>query len=579
MNVNVSTDAGVVESIVLEGLGTEQYTPIIENEFLSPLGEQPSTFSIDVDTASYANVRRFLKHNQWPPAAAVRTEELVNYFHYDYPQPEDGRPFAVNLEVGPCPWNSDHRLIRIGLKGKEIDKSQRPPSNLVFLLDVSGSMRDSNKLPLVKTAMELLTSEMTEDDRIAIVAYAGKAGLKLDSTSGQDKTRIIDAIHALSAGGSTNGEAGIKLAYEKAVEHFINDGTNRVILCTDGDFNVGTSDNSELVKLIQKQAKSKVFLSVFGFGMGNIKDGKLEQIADKGNGQYGYIDNVGEARKLFVEELVGTLYTIAKDVRIQVEFNPQQVGAYRLIGYENRMMAAADFNDDTKDAGEIGAGHTVTALYEIVPADKLPAIKTVTNLKYQKQVLTAADDPVTKELLTLKLRYKQPDADKSVKIEYTLTDDKPRTKMPSVDFEWAAAVSGFSLILRNSNYRGLADFALVRELALGSKGDDPSGRRREFLDLVYTAHAMRARQLGQPIPPADSLPEDKAQEMATVKGKYRNLLKKIAVPADTSNYGNFTEYGYWAGTAWAGHEKLPKGHWVYVAPHWYIWGEQVKSKK
>lgn len=555
----------------------EQYLPIIENEFLTPVNDPLSTFSIDVDTASYSNVRRFLKQNQWPPANAVRIEEMVNYFHYDYPEPTDGRPFSVNLEVGPCPWNSDHRLVRVGLKGKDIDKSQRPPSNLVFLLDVSGSMRDANKLPLVKTAMEMLVGEMTEDDRIAIVTYAGKAGLKLESTSGQEKTRIIDAIHSLSAGGSTNGEAGIKLAYEQAVRHFIDDGANCVILCTDGDFNVGNSGNKELVELIQDKAKSKVFLSVFGFGMGNLKDGKLEQIADKGNGQYGYIDDEKEAHKVFVEELVGTLYTIAKDVKIQVEFNPQQVGGYRLIGYENRMLAAADFNDDTKDAGEIGAGHTVTALYEIVPFDKLPAANSVDDLKYQKPVKPNDDDKVTKELLTLKLRYKQPDADESVEIDFVLTDDKPRTEMPSVDFEWAVSVSGFGLLLRNSQYRGQADFDLIRELALGSRGDDESGRRREFLDLVYTARAMQARALGKPIPPRESLPEDKARELAAVEGKYSDLLKKIEVQTDAETYGAFAEYGYWAGNSWGGHENLPKGHWVYVAPHWYIWGEASEA--
>ncbi|MBT6156979.1 MAG: VWA domain-containing protein [Planctomycetaceae bacterium] len=561
------------ESLEELKVANEQYIPIIENEFLTPVNDPLSTFSIDVDTASYSNVRRFLKQNQWPPANAVRIEEMVNYFHYEYPEPVDGRPFSVNLEAGPCPWNSDHRLVRVGLKGKEIDKSQRPPSNLVFLLDVSGSMRDANKLPLVKTAMEMLVGEMTEDDRIAIVTYAGKAGLQLESTSGQDKTRIIDSIHALRAGGSTNGEAGIKLAYEQAVGHFIDDGANRVILCTDGDFNVGTSENKDLITLIQDKAKSKVFLSVFGFGMGNLKDGKLEQIADKGNGQYGYIDDEKEAQKVFVEEMAGTLYTIAKDVKIQVEFNPQQVGGYRLIGYENRMLAAPDFNDDTKDAGEIGAGHTVTALYEIVPFDKLPAPNSVDKLKYQKPVKPVDGDKVAKELLTLKLRYKQPDAEESVKIDFTLTDNKPRTEMPSVDFEWAVSCAGFGLLLRNSQYRGEADFDLVRELALGSRGDDESGRRREFLDLVYTARAMQARALGKPIPPRESLPEDKARELAAVKGKYSELLKKIEVQTDAETYGAFADFGYWAGNAWAGHENLPKGHWVYVAPHWYIWGE------
>ena len=293
------------------------------------------------------------------------------------------------MEVGPCGWNSNHRLLRIGLKGKEIDKSKRPPSNLVFLLDVSDSMRDTNKLPLVKAGMEILAGQMTEDDRVAIVTYASGAELALDSTSGQNQDRIIAAIRALRAGGSTNGEAGIMLAYQKALEHFIDDGANRVILCTDGDFNVGTSDDNDLVKLIQNQAKSKVFLSVFSFGMGNLTDAKLEKLADKGNGQYAYVDHLAEARRVFVEEMTGMLYTIAKDVKIQIEFNPSQVGAYRLIGYENRVLAAPDFADDTKDAGEIGAGHTVTALYEIIPADKLPRPQLTETLKYQKSDVKA----------------------------------------------------------------------------------------------------------------------------------------------------------------------------------------------
>jgi Ca-activated chloride channel family protein len=481
---------------------TESYAPIIENEFLSPLKSPLSTFGIDVDTAAYSNVRRFLNQGRLPPRNAVRIEELVNYFHYDEPQPAGDDPFSVSLEAADCPWNPGHRLVRVGLKGKEIDRSQRPHSNLVFLIDVSGSMQDANKLPLVQTALEMLVQQMTENDRIAIVTYAGEAALKLDSTNGHNKQTIRKAIRSLHADGSTNGEAGIKLAY--AYEHRIADGANRVILCTDGDFNVGVSDDDQLMQMAHKYAnQSGVFLSIFGFGMGNLKDDKLEKLANKGNGHYGYVDNKDEAHKVFVEEMTGTLYTIAKDLKLQLEFNPYQVGAYRLISYENRLLAAEDFDDDRKDAGDVGAGHSLTALFEIIPLDKL---RQPVELKYQKVSRLRFDatdaakkqaDP-NRELLTLFLRYKQPDGKKSVKREYPLSDtpNDSASDTPSENLQWSAAVAAFGMVIRDSQYWGHANYDLISELALSAKGEDESGRRKEFLELIkkaQTIHKQLAR--------------------------------------------------------------------------------------
>ena len=452
--LNESLKKGIRPALVPSSQASgESYAPIIENEFIQPRGTSAlSTFSVDVDTAAYANVRRFLNHNQLPPKNAVRIEELVNYFDYGYKQPADGEPFSVHLEVAECPWNSDNRLVQIGLQGREILKSKRPPVNLVFLVDVSGSMRNSNKLPLVKSALEVLAREMTEDDRLAIVTYAGQAGLHLASTAGNDQSTILSHIRSLSAGGSTNGEAGIRIAYETAIAHFQEGGMNRVVLCTDGDFNVGVSSDNELVKLITEKARSGVFLSIFGFGMGNLKDSKLEGLADKGNGHYGYIDSMREADKVFGEELTGTLFTIAKDVKIQVEFNPSRVAQYRLIGYENRKLKARDFANDKKDAGEIGAGHRVTALYEVVPG----SVSALSNsLKYQAknaQPVPGADSP---ELLTVSLRYKQPDGVKSKLMERPLMDtDGTQESEPSAGFRWAAAVTSFGLVLRDSKFKG-----------------------------------------------------------------------------------------------------------------------------
>jgi len=472
---------------------SEDYEGIIENPFLSPFDQPLSTFSIDVDTASYSNVRRFLQHNHWPPRDAVRIEELVNYFDYNDPPPGTNVPFSAKLEVAPCPWNVENRLVRIGLKGKEITREERPPCNLVFLIDVSGSMSPENKLPLVKRSLLMLAEELREGDQIAIVTYAGSSGLLLDSTSGEQQETIRNAINSLNAAGSTNGASGIQLAYETAVRHFIDKGTNRVILCTDGDFNVGITSDEALVELIQEKARTGVFLSVFGFGMGNLKDAKLEKLADKGNGQYGYIDSLREAQKVFVEGLSGTLITIAKDVKIQIEFNPARVGAYRLIGYENRKLADRDFDDDTKDAGEIGAGHSVTALYEIQPPEKAAAVRERAGLKYQARAETEVKDEHSRELLTLKLRYKQPDGNESALLEFPAVEPTEGSR-PSPDFQWAAAVAGFGMVLRDSPFRGQASLNLVEELAQGAKGEDKFGRRGEFLELVRKAKQLRGEQ-------------------------------------------------------------------------------------
>ncbi len=495
-----------------ERTNSEVYDTIAENKFLTPTDAPLSTFSIDVDSASYSNVRRFLTQGQLPPAEAVRIEEMVNYFTYDYPRPKEGEPFSVTADAAPCPWQRGHYLARIALQARTIDKSKRPPTNLVFLLDVSGSMQAANKLPLVKQAMTMLAEELNERDRIAIVTYAGDAGVKLASTPGSDQVRIMQSIEALQAGGSTNGAAGINLAYEEALRHFNGEGENRVILCTDGDFNVGVSSDDQLVQLIQHQAKSKVFLSIFGFGMGNLKDAKLEKLADKGNGHYGYIDDLKEARRVFNEELTGTLYTVAKDVKIQLEFNPLTVGAYRLIGYENRALAARDFNDDTKDAGEIGAGHTVTALYEIVPRGLWPKAQVVDPLKYgnASKEPAPADEPVkanipaesADDLFTVKLRYKQPTADTSVKtVDYVVDDIAGKKIVPSPDFLWAASVASFGMHLKHSQFKGQWTLEDLYETAQGAKGIDVNGRRRDFLDLVQAAKRLSPPPVTEPRTP------------------------------------------------------------------------------
>ncbi len=479
---------------------TARYPRYVENAFESVRNAPLSTFSVDVDNASYANVRRFLNQNQMPPHDAVRIEEMVNYFTYSYPQPRGDVPFSVNMEVAGCPWNKEHRLVRVGLKGKEIAQDKRPPSNFVFLIDVSGSMSPSERLPLIKQALRMLVKRMTENDRIAMVVYASSSGVVLGSTSCVNKEKILEAIDRLEAGGSTNGGEGIQKAYALAEEHFIKGGVNRVILATDGDFNVGITDQGELVNLIQKKAKSGVFLSALGVGTDNYKDALLQKLADKGNGNYYYLDSLEEAQKVLIQQMNGTLVTIAKDVKIQIEFNPAQVQSYRLIGYEKRILEAEDFNNDKKDAGEIGAGHTVTALYEIVPVgvdEDDTNHRAVDDLKYQpnrsKEIARPTprrgDWPVAtdKDLLTLKLRYKKPDGDKSKLLEFPLIDDGKKFNNASSDFRFATAVAGFGMLLKHSEYRGNFSYDQALEIASAAKGDDKEGYRAEFITLVKKA--------------------------------------------------------------------------------------------
>jgi len=468
---------------------TEAYDRIVENAFLRVADHPLSTFAVDVDTASYANVRRFLNNGQLPPKGAVRIEELINYFRYDYAPPTGGEPFATHVAIAACPWNAAHRLVRIGLKGREIRNDSRPSSNLVFLLDVSGSMGMPNKLPLVRKAMRMLTEQLGENDRVAIVVYAAASGLVLPSTPCDRKEAIVAALDRLRAGGSTNGGAGIQLAYRVAAENLIPGGTNRVILCTDGDFNIGVTNQSELVRLIETNAKSGVFLSVLGFGMSNYKGSTLEKLADKGNGNYAYIDDFAEARKVLVEELTGTLVTIAKDVKVQVEFNPAKVAAYRLIGYENRLLRKEDFNDDTKDAGEIGAGHTVTALYETVPAGGKLDAPAVDPLKYRKAgpLTAAARGP---EMLTVKLRYKEPDGRRSKLLTFPVRDDGRNIAKAPADLRFAAAVASFGMLLRGSQHKGNYTMDGVVELAASSLGRDESPYRAEFVALARKAKKL-----------------------------------------------------------------------------------------
>ncbi len=469
---------------------TESYDSIAENSFLSARLNPLSTFSIDVDTASYTIVRRFLQRGKLPPAGAVRIEELVNYFPYQYSKAAGDRPFSVGVEIAACPWNADHRLARVALKGREISAEHRPDCNLVFLLDVSGSMDAPNKLPLVQEAMKLLLDQLRENDRVAIVVYAGASGLVLPSTSAAEKTRIRAAIDGLTADGSTNAGEGIRLAYSVAAENFIRGGVNRVILCTDGDFNVGVTNQSDLVQLIADKAQSGVFLSVLGFGMGNYKDSTMEKLADKGNGNYAYIDSLREARKALVEGSAGTLVTIAKDVKIQIDFNPARVAAYRLLGYENRLLRAEDFKDDKKDAGEIGAGHTVTAFYEIVPPGRPVPGSDVDPSKYQ-QPASLSPASAGDELLTVRLRYKAPDGQTSQPLQLTAIDEDKPFAAASADFRFAAAVAQFGMLLRDSKFRGEGNYDDVLKVASASIGDDPSGYRREFLDLVNAARTLR----------------------------------------------------------------------------------------
>ncbi len=475
------------------GRSGDKFDRIYENEFKA-VGDNPlSTFSIDVDTASYSKARQYLmQYRQLPPPDAVRIEELVNYFPYDYLGPMGAHPFAAHMEVAECPWQPEHRLARIAIKGKEIKPDKRPASNLVFLLDTSGSMNDANKLPLVKKGMTMLVEQLGENDRVAICVYASAAGMVLPSTRGDEKETIIAALDKLQAGGSTAGGEGIALAYQVARDNFIEGGVNRVLLCTDGDFNVGETSTGGLVGMAEEQAKEGVFLSILGFGIGNLNDSMLEQVSGKANGTYAFVDTENEARKVLVEQMSGTLVTIAKDVKIQVEFNPAKVKAYRLIGYENRILAAEDFNDDKKDAGEIGAGHTVTALYEIVPADAKGELNTpkVDDLKYQKD-RELTDAAAGDELLTLKLRYKQPTGDTSTLISFPVEDDTQRFSAASDDFQFAAAVASFGMLLRGSEHAGNATYDAVAEIAAGGLGDDEWGYRKEFVEMVKRAKELK----------------------------------------------------------------------------------------
>ncbi|MBC5774758.1 von Willebrand factor type A domain-containing protein [Pontibacter sp. KCTC 32443] len=472
---------------------TEEYQNIQESIFLEAKNNPLSTFSIDVDNASYSNVRRFINDGQLPPADAVRIEEMINYFDYDYPQPIKEHPFSVTTELAACPWNKENLLLHIGLQGKEIPTDNLPASNIVFLIDVSGSMMSEDKLPLVKSGFKMLVDQLRPQDKVAIVVYAGAAGLVLPSTN--KKAEMLTAIEALEAGGSTAGAAGINLAYKEAEKHFIKGGNNRVILATDGDFNVGVSSSGELERLIEKKRETGVFLTVLGFGTGNLKDSRMEQLADKGNGNYAYIDNILEAKKVFVNEFGGTLFTIAKDVKLQLEFNPAHVQAYRLIGYENRALQNEDFNNDKKDAGDMGSGHSVTALYEIVPANSKnnkTELQKVDDLKYQQTQLNKKA-ATTNELLTLKLRYKEPAGSQSKLLQTIVTTQTIAPEKLSDNYKFSAAVAAYGMLLRDSKFKGSANYNQVLELAQQARGKDEDGNRGEFVKLVKAVQLMDMR--------------------------------------------------------------------------------------
>ena len=473
---------------------TEGYDAISENPFIATAASPRSTFSIDVDRASYSNVRRFITSGQLPPRDAVRLEELINYFPYELPAPRGDDPVSITTEVATAPWSSTHKLLRVGLRGRPIDVEKLPPNNLVFLIDVSGSMSDYNKLPLLKQAFQLLVNELRPQDRVALVVYAGQAGLVLPSTSGNEKEVILEAIERLSSGGSTAGGAGIRLAYDVAKQNFMRDGNNRVILATDGDFNVGVSSDAELVELIEQRREQGTFLTVLGFGTGNVKDSKMEKLADKGNGNYAYVDNITEARKVLVTEMGATLVTVAKDVKLQLEFNPARVAGYRLLGYENRLLRDEDFKDDTKDAGELGAGHSVTALYELIPpgAPDEKNIRRPDSLRYT-QTPSRTDASSSSELLFVKLRYKQPTGAVSKELSHVVRDET--TKTPSLDFTFASAVAEFGMVLRDSPNKGKSTIDDVIARAGRTLGEDEYGYRAEFVKLATSARELLARRV------------------------------------------------------------------------------------
>ncbi len=455
----------VTDSTKPDERGNEEYAQIVENVFENVKEKSTSTFSVDVDKASYSNVRRMVDQKEMPPANAIRLEEMINYFEYDYPQPTDEHPFSITTEAATCPWNTNHQLVMVGLQGKEIPKEQFPSSNFVFLVDVSGSMEGEGRLPLVKTTLKLLVDQLRPDDKVSIVVYAGAAGMVLSPTSGDKKNVILNAINNLSAGGSTAGGEGIKLAYKTAEANLIENGNNRIVLCTDGDFNVGVSSETDLQSLIESERDKGIFLTVLGYGYGNYKDNKLEILADKGNGNYGYIDNKEEAEKMLVTEMSGTLYTIAKDVKVQVDFDPEIVKSYRLLGYENRVLQDWEFNDDKRDAGEIGAGHTVTAIYEVELVN--PAI--------------------SNDMLTVKFRYKQPKAAESVLIEKPLNNPIQAFELASENLRFASCVAAYGMIMRNSAYKGNADLNMVMDIAQKSMTFDQKGYRADFIKLIESS--------------------------------------------------------------------------------------------
>lgn len=471
---------------------TEGYDHIQDNKFLRVTDNPLSTFSIDVDAASYGNVRRFLNNGSLPPAGAVRIEEMINYFHYNYPQPAADKPFTINTEMTQAPWNKDHKLVMIGMQGKRIATDKLPASNLTFLIDVSGSMEDENKLPLVKASMKMLTDQLRENDKVSIVVYAGAAGLVLKPTSGANKIKIKEAIDNLEAGGSTAGGEGIRLAYKTAKQNFIAGGNNRVILCSDGDFNVGESSDDAMDRLIEAERKGGVYLTVLGYGMGNYKDSKMQKLAQKGNGNHAYIDDISEAKKVLVNEFGGTMFAIAKDVKLQVEFNPALVQGYRLIGYENRILAREDFNDDKKDAGELGSGHTVTAIYEIIPAGiKDTMLGSVDALKYQQPVKSGKYNGT--EVMTVKARYKPVNSETSLLLEYPISNSITGFESASENLRFSASVAAFGMLLRNSDFKGGASYDMVLQLAKKAKGEDEEGYRAEFVKLVEKAKYLSAK--------------------------------------------------------------------------------------
>lgn len=504
IRTHVSVKLGVESKILLRGenslsngnsnFDSEGYDYILENNFLKATDNPLSTFSIDVDAASYSNMRRFLTQGQLPPAGAVRIEEMINYFKYDYPQPEAADPFSVNTEISSCPWNPAHRLALIGLQGKNIPAENLPASNIVFLIDVSGSMQSPDKLPLLRESMKLLVDQLRENDKVSMVVYAGNAGLVLPATNGLYKQTIKDAINKLEAGGSTAGGAGIKLAYKTAADNFIKGGNNRVILCTDGDFNVGVSSDADLETMIEKERETGVFLTVLGFGTGNYQDSKMQKLADKGNGNHAYIDQLNEAKKVLVSEFGGTLFTIAKDVKLQIEFNPALVQGYRLIGYENRMLNKEDFNDDNKDAGDLGSGHTVTAMYEIIPVGSSSEfLKQVDTLKYQQPEKFSAS-VFGKEIMTIKLRYKEPESNASKLMELPVIDEQKVFQFTSANYRFAAAVAQFGLLLRNSAFKQQSSYGDVISLAANAIGADKEGYRKEFVKLVRNATSIAKKE-------------------------------------------------------------------------------------